>query len=73
MIAAVPRCAALRAAALRNSTRLWAAWNRFCGSGMPKGIILTLQRSAAQRCATRRRAPHRAATRRTLTFERNPQ
>jgi hypothetical protein len=62
MIAAAPRFAALRVASLRNSTRLWAAWNRFCGSGMPKGIKRNSSRYAPQLAAAQRHSPHRGAT-----------
>jgi hypothetical protein len=73
MIAAAPRFAALRVASLRNSTRLWAAWNRFCGSGMPKGIKRIAPprhaslRIASLRFASRRHAAHRPATQRNAT------
>jgi len=50
----------------RNATRLWAAWNRFCGSGMPKGINCASHRAplrgASLRHASRRRASRRNAT-----------
>ena len=61
--------AALRYAAHRHATRLWAAWNRLCGSGMPKGInpaprIRATLRVTTLRIATQRNATLRAATQR---------
>lgn len=58
---ATRRNAALRPAPQRSATRLWAAWNRFGDSGMPKGINLASPRSAAQRSTSRRAAAHRNA------------
>ena len=66
MIVAPPRGASRRTtsrrgASPRNATRLWAAWNRLGGSGMPKGINpaprsrsslrVTMLRTATQRNA----------------------
>ena len=56
-----------RTATPRNATRLWAAWNRFCGSGMPKGINCATHCTAPQRPASLRIAPQRNAN-----LERNP-
>jgi hypothetical protein len=57
------RVAAQLHAPHRNSTRLWAAWNRYGGSGVPKGIKrVTALRTATRRGATPLAAPLRSAT-----------